>query len=121
MSAILGVSGGVSVSYAAQEADSRPLVFGFLPILSAERLVTRFSPLVDYLSRRSGLDIRMETAPDFAAFIERTQQSKRYDILFTAPHFFYLAEKQPGYRGPGARRPPRHAGRGGGADAKQYP
>ena len=99
MSAILGVSGGVGVSYAAQEADSRPLVFGFLPILSAERLVTRFSPLVDYLSRRSGLDIRMETAPDFAAFIKRTQQSERYDILFTAPHFFYLAEKQRGYRG----------------------
>jgi len=89
----------MSGSYAAQEADSRPLVFGFLPILSAERLVTRFSPLVDYLSRRSGLDIRMETAPDFAAFIKRTQQSKRYDILFTAPHFFYLAETQRGYRG----------------------
>lgn len=75
-----------------------PLVFGFLPILSAERLVTRFSPLVDYLSRRSQRDIRMETAPDFSAFIRRTRDAQRYDILFTAPHFFYLAERDSGYR-----------------------
>jgi phosphonate transport system substrate-binding protein len=73
-------------------------VFGFLPILSAERLVTRFSPLVDYLSRRSQREIRMETAPDFATFIHRTQHERRYDILFTAPHFFYLAEHDSGYR-----------------------
>jgi phosphonate transport system substrate-binding protein len=75
-----------------------PLVFGFLPILSAERLVTRFSPLVDYLSRRSGRDIRMETAPDFAEFIRRTRDGQRYAILFTAPHLFYLAAHDSGYR-----------------------
>jgi phosphonate transport system substrate-binding protein len=80
-------------------ASRQTLVFGFLPILSAERLVTRFSPLVDYLSEHTGLDIRMETAPDFAEFIRRTQRERRYDILFTAPHFFYLAEHQRGYRG----------------------
>jgi phosphonate transport system substrate-binding protein len=79
-------------------AEHRTLIFGFLPILSAERLVTRFSPLVDYLSQRSHLDIRMETAPDFAEFIRRTQHGRRYDILFTAPHFFYLAEHERGYR-----------------------
>jgi phosphonate transport system substrate-binding protein len=67
--------------------------------LSAERLVTRFSPLVDYLARNSNLDIRMETAPDFAEFLKRTQTAHRYDLLFTAPHFFYLAEQGPGYRG----------------------
>jgi phosphonate transport system substrate-binding protein len=78
--------------------EQHPLVFGFLPILSSERLVTRFAPLVDYLSQRSHLDIRMETAPDFPAFIQRTQQGQRYDLLFTAPHFFYLAEHDSGYR-----------------------
>ena len=80
-------------------ANGQTLVFGFLPILSAERLVKRFSPLVDYLSQHAELDIRMETAPDFAAFIRRTQTGRRYDILFTAPHFFYLAAHRAGYRG----------------------
>jgi phosphonate transport system substrate-binding protein len=79
-------------------AERQTLVFGFLPILSTERLVTRFSPLVDYLSQRSRLDIRMETAPDFPEFIRRTQRDRRYDILFTAPHLFYLAEHDRGYR-----------------------
>lgn len=80
-------------------ADSQPpLVFGFLPILSAERLVLRFSPLVDYLAERSGRDIRMETAPDFREFLRRTRDQRRYDILFTAPHFYYLAQHDSGYR-----------------------
>lgn len=80
------------------DAGTGVLVFGFLPILSAERLVTRFSPLVDYLAQRSHREIRMETAPDFAEFIRRTRNGRHYDILFTAPHFFYLAEHEQGYR-----------------------
>ncbi len=84
---------------ATQEPGAGPerLVFGFLPILSSERLVERFLPLVQYLSTRGGMDIRMETAADFATFIRRTQERRRYDILFTAPHLFYLAQQR-GYR-----------------------
>jgi phosphonate transport system substrate-binding protein len=84
---------------AAAGADRRPLIFGFLPFTSTERLVTRFGPLVDYLSQRSGREIRMETAPDFRSFVERTRDGRRYDLLFTAPHLFWLALQEPGYRG----------------------
>ncbi len=96
------IPGLVSLSVFAQ-ADSSPgqrdhLVFGFLPIVSSERLVRRFSPLVDYLSRELDVEIRMETAPDFAEFLRRTRDEKRYDILFTAPHFYYLAKHSNGYR-----------------------
>jgi len=73
------------------------LTFGFLPIVSPERLVKRFAPLTEYLSQQLGMEIRLETAPDFATFIQRTH-GQRYDILFTAPHLYYLAHKQPGYR-----------------------
>lgn len=73
------------------------LVFGFLPILSTEKLFTRFAPLVDHLAKELGQPIRMETAPDFATFLKRTN-NKRYDILFTAPHFYYLANKNAGYQ-----------------------
>jgi len=80
-----------------QDARAR-LTFGFLPIVSPERLVRRFAPLAAYLSRQLGMEIRMETAPDFFTFVQRTQAGRRYDILFTAPHLYYLAHKDRGYR-----------------------
>ncbi len=73
------------------------LTFGFLPIVSPERLVKRFAPLTAYLSRELGIKIRMETAPDFLTFVRRTHDEKRYDILFTAPHLYYLAHRDHGY------------------------
>jgi phosphonate transport system substrate-binding protein len=87
---------------AEQEQDDeknvqKPLVFGFLPILSTQRLVSRFGPMVDYLSEQLGRPVRLETAPDFAEFYRRTND-KRYDLIFTAPHFYYMAQRQAGYR-----------------------
>lgn len=41
--------------------------------------------------------IRIETAPDFKAFIRRTIHEERFDLLFTAPHFFYQAKHNKGY------------------------
>jgi phosphonate transport system substrate-binding protein len=72
------------------------LVFGFLPILSTQKLIMRFKPMVDLLSENLHRPIRMETAPSYAEFLKRTK-AKRYDILFTAPHFYYLAHTKSGY------------------------
>ena len=80
----------------AAKADNT-LVFGFLPILSTHKLISRFKPLVDYLSRTLGQPIRMETARNYVEFLKRTRK-QRYDILFTAPHFYYLANKENGYQ-----------------------
>jgi len=82
----------------ADTAEPKPLVFGFLPIVSSERLVRRFSPLTDYLSVKLHTDIRMETAPDFESFVHRTNDERRYDILFTAPHLYYLAKRKSNYQ-----------------------
>ncbi len=87
--------------FALAETSQQPpayLTFGFLPIVSPERLVKRFAPLTAYLSRELGIKIRMETAPDFLTFVRRTHDEKRYDILFTAPHLYYLAHRDHGYR-----------------------
>jgi len=78
-------------------AKISPLTFGILPFVSAEQLVIRFTPLVDYLSQHLNTQIRIETAPSFNEFSQRTIKDKRYDILFTAPHFFPPAQKA-GYR-----------------------
>ena len=76
----------------------RHIVFGILPFISAEQLVLRFSPLAKYLSEKTGVKVTIETAPDFKTFERRTQQDKRYDLLFTAPHFYPRAHAQAGYR-----------------------
>lgn len=78
-------------------SHGKPLTFGFLPLVSSEKLVQRFAPLVHYLSDAADIPIRIETAPDFETFIRRTNTEKRYDLLFTAPHLFYLAQKKADY------------------------
>ncbi len=75
-----------------------PITFGILPFVSAEQLVTRFSPLANYLSSELHTTVRIETAPNFSVFSRRTNQDKRYDILFTAPHFYPGAHSTAGYR-----------------------
>jgi phosphonate transport system substrate-binding protein len=79
-------------------AGNRPLVFGFLPLVSPGKLAQRFAPLVNYLSAEIQVSVRIETAPDFARFNDRTVNEKRYDLLFTAPHFFYQAYNNADYR-----------------------
>ena len=74
------------------------LVFGILPFISSEQLVFRFTPLVNYLSENLQVPVRIETAPDFVEFARRTHEESRYDILFTAPHFFIRANQKAGYR-----------------------
>lgn len=84
-------------SHSANQGKDR-LVLGMLPILSPERLAQRFEPLVDYLSDALGVEIVMESAPSYRQFVERTGEKGRYDLLYTAPHFYYLAKQNDGYR-----------------------
>ncbi len=78
--------------------ETGPLVFGILPFISIEQLVYRFSPLANYLSEKLRVPVRIETAPDFVEFARRTHEESRYDILFTAPHFYTQANRKAGYR-----------------------
>jgi len=89
------------VSNAAESNDCKayaPVTFGILPVVSTTQLVIRFSPLARYLSKNIGVPVRIETAPDFVEFARRTHENRRYDILYTAPHFFPLASSKAGYR-----------------------
>jgi len=78
--------------------DSDPLIFGILPFVSTEQLVIRFAPLANYLSSKLHVPVRIETAPNFVEFARRTHEDRRYDILFTAPHFYPQANSKAGYR-----------------------
>lgn len=78
--------------------QASPIIFGILPFVSTEQLVTSFSPLANYLSQSLHVTVRIETAPDFVEFKRRTDEEQRYDILFTAPHFYPHAHSKGGYR-----------------------
>jgi phosphonate transport system substrate-binding protein len=78
--------------------SNQELVFGLLPILSPQKLVARFGPLADYLAKKLGRPVRIETAPNYSEFLNRTNDNQRYDILFTAPHFYYLAYRKARYK-----------------------
>ena len=78
--------------------DFSPITFGILPFISAEQLVDRFSPLAHYLSKYLDVPVRIETAPNFVEFARRTHEDQRYDILFTAPHFYPQANSKAGYQ-----------------------
>jgi len=74
-----------------------PLTFGVLPFVSVRQLVERFAPLANYLAGALRAEVRLETAPDFIEFVRRTSEAHRYDILYTAPHF-YPSASNAGYR-----------------------
>jgi len=82
---------------AANGQKNKEIVFGLLPIISTEKLIARFGPMADYISERLGRPVRLETSPDFASFMQRTNKEKRYDIIFTAPHLYYIAQRQAAY------------------------
>jgi len=76
--------------------NNNPLIFGFLPLHNTKSLIRRFKPLVDYLADQLNQSIRIETAPNYREFVSRTL-NKRYDIVLTAPHFYYLANHRSNY------------------------
>lgn len=69
---------------------NKELVFGVLPFLSPVVLLKRFTPLKNYLEQATGKKIYLESAPNFAEYVKRTNH-QQYNIIFTAPHFVPLA------------------------------
>jgi phosphonate transport system substrate-binding protein len=91
-------STGGGAEETAECRQDKPLVFGILPLLSIEQLVTRFTPLVNYLSEHIEMPVQLETAPNFVEFARRTHEDRRYDILYTAPHLYTQANQKAGYQ-----------------------
>jgi len=65
--------------------NKKEIVFAVLPIASTEKLIARFSPMVDYLSKKIDRPVRLVTAPNFKSFKQRTESGTYYDLVFMAP------------------------------------
>lgn len=65
----------------ARADDPRPLTLGFMPYLSAEHLIEKYTPLADYLSDELGRPVRITVARDYQEHIRRTGEDG-LDISF---------------------------------------
>ncbi len=71
--------------------------FGVVPQQSAQVLAKRWSPVMSYLSERTGLDIRFTTAKDIPTFEQRLAAGE-YDVAYMNPYHFTVFNEAPGYQ-----------------------
>lgn len=67
------------------------------PILPKEDLVRAYTPLANYLSERTGHNIRLVTAPNFLGYWERSKQEGTYDFILDAAHLTAYRIDRMGY------------------------
>ena len=78
--------------YASCTEQTKPLLVGFVPAFSAERIIGSFEPLLNYVAEKTGVQLRLETAPDIPEFMRRVVKEQRYAITFVPPHLYSNSE-----------------------------
>lgn len=79
------------------QARETSLKLGLLPYLNTRTLIGNYQPIAAALSEALGLNVQLETAPDFSTFVQRAFRGD-YDLMLMAPHYARLAEVEHGYR-----------------------
>lgn len=72
------------------------LVLGIMPSLPPTKLYTKFQPLADYLTRKTGKEVVVSTAPNFQEYIVRLQKGD-YELILPNPYQYIMVSKAPGY------------------------
>jgi phosphonate transport system substrate-binding protein len=82
-----------ALSICLAQAQAAPsFVLGIVPVHSARVLIERYEPLRVYLERSLKQPVRIESAPDFRRFHERTLHGD-FDLAITPAHFARIAQK----------------------------
>jgi len=69
----------------------RPLELGVLPNVSLRMLLTQYQPLREFLEKRLQQPVQVSSAPNWAAFFQRTAQGD-YDLVVTAANMARVAQ-----------------------------
>jgi phosphonate transport system substrate-binding protein len=77
--------------------DRQHFTFGVVPQQSASKLARLWAPVLDYLGRSAGLEIKFSTAPDIPEF-ERRLAAGDYDFAYMNPYHYTVFSREPGYR-----------------------
>ncbi|MBI4818164.1 MAG: phosphate/phosphite/phosphonate ABC transporter substrate-binding protein [Deltaproteobacteria bacterium] len=78
-------------------AEAKPLTFGVQPQWSRERTQRMFQPLVDYLSEKTGQEIRLRVSEDYGGLLDEIA-SGVIDLAKIAPYGYVVARKTMGVR-----------------------
>ena len=73
------------------------LSFGIVPQQSAGKLAGLWTPILTYLSRKTGYAIHFKTARDIPTF-ERRLAAGDYDLAYMNPYHYTVFSRRPGYR-----------------------
>ncbi len=73
-----------------------PLSFGVVPQQSATRLAEEWGPLLAEVSRRSGVSLTFQTAPNIPMFEERLAKGV-YDLAYMNPYHYVVFHASSGY------------------------
>jgi len=71
--------------------------FGVVPQQAASKLARLWTPILEYLSRETGLNLIFKTAPNIPAFEKRLEEST-YDFAYMNPYHFTVYNEKPGYQ-----------------------
>jgi phosphonate transport system substrate-binding protein len=82
-----------STVYAAENT----LSFGVVPQQAAGKLARLWTPILEYLGRESGLEIRFKTARNIPIFEQRLARGE-YDFAYMNPYHFTVFNEDPGYQ-----------------------
>lgn len=80
---------------AADNASNR-VEMGVFPYLSTRALLDLYEPVRMYLQVELNRPTKLFTAPNFKAYVDRTQIGE-YDVVLTPPHLARLAQREAGY------------------------
>jgi phosphonate transport system substrate-binding protein len=94
VAALAGLSGAVSPALADTRAPLK-LSFGVVPQQEASQLARVWTPLLDYLSNKTGYTIEFRTAPDTITFEHRAETGE-FDFAYFNPSH-YAAYRASGY------------------------
>ncbi|MDO8444656.1 MAG: phosphate/phosphite/phosphonate ABC transporter substrate-binding protein [Deltaproteobacteria bacterium] len=72
------------------------LVLGVMPSLPPTKLFTKYQPLADYLTRKTGKEVVISTAPNFQEYMVRLQKGE-YEMILPNPYQYIMVSKSPGY------------------------
>lgn len=72
--------------------------FGVPPVLEAEETVKLYQPLVDYMSKKAGIEIELVPARNFLGYWQRMRRSDFYDLLLDSSHLGAYRKEKMGHR-----------------------
>lgn len=79
------------------DANKAPLRFGVVPQQAAAKLAKSWTPIMKYLSDKTGVKVVFNTAPSIPEFESRLARGA-YDVAYMNPYHYTVFNKEPGYQ-----------------------